>query len=96
MRDQKDLPSKCEIMGHEIDPSKITNPHLRRAIMQEAGFLFGYSESSQESEKGSKHTDRVGHDDEVVGHGMNPNRHVDRKYHTDEWIKYDNSEPWGA
>ncbi|MBT6955972.1 hypothetical protein HN997_01630, partial [archaeon] len=44
------------IMGHEIDPSKIKNPHIRRAIKQRGGFLFWYRENKNYCEGGYQPT----------------------------------------
>jgi len=43
---------KYEIMGHEIDPSQIENPHIRRSIMKRGGFLFlGHNESERDQQR---------------------------------------------
>ncbi|MBT3578164.1 hypothetical protein HN630_03185 [archaeon] len=44
MKNEKRLPDKCEIMGHQISLTDIENPHIRRAIKQRGGFLFKYKE----------------------------------------------------
>lgn len=44
MNDKRELPESCEIMGHQIYSTYITNPHIQRAIMRQGGFLFGYDD----------------------------------------------------
>lgn len=40
----KILLEKCEIMGHEVSPENVENPHIKRAIKKRSNFLFNHSD----------------------------------------------------
>ena len=90
--EEKGLPKKCEIMGHEIELSKIKNPHIRRAINIRGGFLFSEQRDHsdhKEHKKSSRHSDcMVGKDySERSGHSdyqsKGSPRHLDKTSHED-------------
>jgi hypothetical protein len=37
---EKKLAKRCVVMGHEIDPSDVLNPHMQRAVGKNGSFLF--------------------------------------------------------
>ena len=99
MKDKKEIPKTCELMGHQVELDRIASPHLRKAIMKRAGFLFGFGKKKSSGD-GPKHADYHtggGSYSENSRHSDCTHKRLKHRDHTEyQEHKYDDVEPWGA